>query len=805
MPMRPLRGLRASPGAIVLAFATLTLAIAAATTTFSVVDAIVLRRLPFPDDGRLVAISRVSIADPTPQVVAPQDFYAWHEGTSSFESLGAVAAWTPSRIGPAGQQATVVTSRATSSLFDVLRVRPALGSLFTPDHERAGNDLVALISDRIWVRHFGADPAVVGTMVSFGRQSRRVLGVMPPGFTYPIGTDAPSDVWIPLVPRDSERDPAFGGRSRYMAVVGRLRPDVTLAQARADVDRVRDRAEAEYPASGWKDVRARTVLLRDHIVGPAKGWMLLVLGAVTLVLLVACANVANLLLARATSRQRDLAIRRALGASRGRLFVNTLTGSLGLAAASTTAGVIVASWGVDLARTHLPAGLARASDIALDLRVLTAACAAAAVTALLCGLAPAWQASRADVVTLMKGGPPIAGLAGAGRLRSLFLVAEVAFVAVLLVGTTLLITSFARVSQVDLGFEPRNFVGFQISPRVDASDDDQRREALRLFYATVLDAVSRVPGIAAAGVVDGGHYLGGGTVQYPIAGFGSGRGDDMVEVRAISPGYLQASGMQLIRGRALVETDAANGSRVALVNDIVAARFFRDQDPVGRTIDLGGPIEIVGVVRVVRTAGPEVAERPQLFTPLAQHPQAGGFGTPVVAFRLSAPAEAVMPALQAALQDVLPASTRLPAPISFEEALNRLTAQRRFTAGLMSAFGLLALLIGAAGVYAVMSFVVAQRTRELGIRVAIGASASRVLRTVLAQAGRHLAVGLVVGVIAARALSSVIGSLLFDVQPNDTSVYLIAAAVLLGAGLAAAIVPAVRATRVDPLTALRTE
>jgi len=800
-----LRLLRSSGGTVALAFATLTLAIAVGTTTFSVVDAIVLRRLPFPDEDRLVAISRVDASTPAPRAVTPQDFFAWQAETSSFASLGAAAASSSLPFGPAGQEERLRTFRATSSFFDALGVRPVVGRVFTAEHERPGSDGVVLISHRLWVRHFGADPAAVGTAVTFGRDSRQILGVMPPEFTYPVGVDAFTDVWIPFVPRASERDPASRGRSYYLQVVGRLRADATLEQARAEVETVRNRMAADYRSSGWRDQRAQVLPLRDHIIGPAKGWMLLVLGAVGLVLLVACLNVANLLLVSATSRQRDLAVRTALGASRGRLFRNVLLESVMLGAASAGAGVLMAVWGVDLVRAFLPEGIARASDIAVDSRVLTMACVAAAATALVSGVLPAWHTSRADVVTLIKGDAASGMLAIGGRLRSLFLVVEVAFVATLLVATVLLVSSFVRVSRVDLGFEPRDLLSFRLEPRLDRSDADRYRDAANVVFEDVIDRVSRIPGVVAAGVYDGGQPLGGGYVRYSIAGWGSESGDDQVDMRAISPGYIEAAGMRVLSGRPLLSSDVANGPHVALVNDVVARRYFPDRDPVGQMIDFRGPIEIVGVVGAVRISGPEVDPRPELFMPIAQHPQPTGFAGPILVVRLSPAAETIVPAIQAALQDVLPTSPQAREPFSFEQALGRLTAQRRFSAGLMSVFGALALLIGAAGVYAVMAFVVAQRTREIGIRIAVGASAGRVLRTVLAQAGRHLVLGLTLGLLAAWAASGIFSSVLFEVQPTDPIVYALAAAVLLAIGLAASIVPAMRATRVDPLVALRTE
>jgi predicted permease len=373
------------------------------------------------------------------------------------------------------------------------------------------------------------------------------------------------------------------------------------------------------------------------------------------------------------------------------------------------------------------------------------------------------------------------------------------------VATSLLVSSFVRVIQVDLGFEPRSLMGFRLDLGLEGADDERLRQLAQTRVAEVIERVSGIPGVVAAGVYDGGTPLTSSGVRYSIAGFGSESGEDMVDMRAISPGYVQAAGMRIVQGRPLLESDVAAGPRVALVNDVVARRFFPGQDPVGRTIDFRGPVEIVGVVGAVRVAGPEVAPPPELFMPLAQHPQPPGFGTPMVVVRLAVPPQAAVPAIQAALHDVLPPSPQAREPFSFEQTLGRLTAQRRFSAGLMSVFGALALLIGAAGVYAVMTFVVAQRTREIGIRIAVGASAGRVLRTVLAQAGRHLVIGLALGLLAAWAASGSFSSVLFEVQPTDPVAYVLAAAVLVAIGLLAAIVPAMRATRVDPLVALRAE
>lgn len=794
-------------GTLVIAFLTLTLAISAATTTFSIVDAVALRRLPFPDDDRLVAIARVSARNPQPGVVAPQDYLGWRDGTTAFAALGATAGWRASRLPMMEAGETLTTRRMTANFFDVLGVSPMIGRSFTPDEELEGaTPLVAVISHRLWTMHFAGDPGVLGRSVSLGREERRIVGVMPPGFTYPVGRQTVTDIWIPWVPRAAERDPASGGRGFYLDVVGRLRDGVTLAQAKAEVDRVRD-AMAENPRSSWAGTRAHTVPLKDFVIGPAKAWMVLALGAVAAVLLVACANVANLLLVRAAPRQRDLAVRAALGASRGRLVRGVLVESLGLALASAAAGVLVSVWGVDVVRAALPDGVARASDIAINLRVLGAAALAAVATALVCGLAPASQMSRVDVVTLIKGDGAAdrTGLRGGTRLRSLLLVAEVALVVMLIVGASLFVTSFIRVMEVDLGFAPDGLVAFPVDVGVKAKDPDEQNETSRVLLAGVIDRVMALPGVAAAGIYEGGRPLGGGGVQYSIEGFGSGRGDDMVEMRAISPGYVDAARMQVLSGRPILASDAVGGPRVALVNDVIASRYFPDRDPVGQRFDFRGPVEIVGVVRAVRAAGPEVDPRPEIFFPLTQHPRNWSAGLPLVVIRIDGALGPVMPALQAALRDVQPQAETARQPFLYAEALGRLTAQRRFSAGLMTVFGVLALVIGAAGVYAVMAFVVGRRTREIGIRIAFGASPSRVIAVVLSEAGRHLAVGLAVGLLAAWILSSGLAAVLFGVSTSEPIVYGVAATIVALVGLMAALIPAIRATGVDPAVTLRVE
>jgi hypothetical protein len=358
---------------------------------------------------------------------------------------------------------------------------------------------------------------------------------------------------------------------------------------------------------------------------------------------------------------------------------------------------------------------------------------------------------------------------------------------------------------VDLGFEPEGLIAFPVDVGVRVADADEQNEIERVFLAGVIDRVMAVPGVGAAGIYEGGLPLGGSSVRYSIDGFGSESGEDMVEMRAISPGYLDAARMEVVSGRPILVSDVVGGARVALVNDVVARRYYAEQDAVGQVIDFRGPIEIVGVVRAVRAGGPEIDPRPEIFFPLTQHPRNWSAGQPMAVVRIDGPTASVVPSLQAALRDVQPELDAARAPFFYAEALARLTEQRRFSAGLMTVFGVLALAIGAAGVYAVMAFVVARRTREIGIRVAVGASSTRVLLVVLSQAGRHLGAGLALGLLAAWALSRGLDSVLFGVSATDPLVYLAAATVVAVIGVAAAAIPAIRASRIDPVVALRAE
>jgi predicted permease len=803
------RGLRAAPGTTGLALLILTVGIAAATVTFSVVDAVALRRLPLPDPGRLVTIARVERVSSRPEVVALQDFFTWQAETPALAGLAAVAGGGTLPLGVGTETDSLAAWRITANLLDVVGVRPALGLGFTAQHEVAGQDRVVILSHALWTRRFGGDPGVIGRQVTFGKEHRQVVGVMPKGFTYPIGVERAADVWVPLVPRPQERDHSYSGRSYYSQLVGRLRAGATIDQVRAQVARATAAVVAAYPNQVyWKDSWPVVMPLHDLVVGPAYRWLVLVLGAVVLVLIIAYVNVANLLLARATVRARELAMRAALGASRARIARMLVLESLMLSLAAAGAGIALARAGVSIATANLPAGLARASTVALDLRVLGVAIAAAIVTGIVFGAMPAWAGSRADVVSVMKqGGGAIGAGRGRARWQRLLLVAELAFVVTLLVATALFVTSFINFVRTDLGFARRNLVGFQVSsPSLAAVPEVERYAAATAFVSDVLSRAGAVPGVAGAALVDGGLPLFGNMSSYSvdIPGYGKTTGADSMVLRAVTADYFDVMGMRFVSGRTFDGTEHPGSATVVIINEEAARRFFGGRNPVGESFTFRGPTSIVGVVRSVRVRGPDVALQPEMFFPLLQDPTRGNAVEGDLVVRLVSNNAGLVGAVQSALQAATGAA-RPPQPKDFDAQFRSRTADRRFNASLMAIFGALALAMGAAGVFGLTSFVVAQQTKSIGVRVALGATAGRIFRGVLAQSGRVLLAGLTLGLLGGWAVSRLLASVMFGVTGREVWLYGVVAGAIGATSLLATLLPARRASRVDPLVALRTD
>jgi putative ABC transport system permease protein len=805
------RSFRSNPGFTVVALIVLTLGIGATTAIFSVVDAVVLRGLPFDEQHRLVAVGQRPAAMPTSgalardparlMFVAPQNYRDWAAQQQVFESIAAVASgWLTLRL-PGVEPESLVPQRVTADFFKVLRVSPALGRTFTVDNETAGNDRVALLSDALWRRRFGADPQIVGRVIPLelleggsgtDEAGYEVIGVMPPDFAYPVGAARPTDIWTPYVvpERDRLRDPTQ--RSTYLQVIARLKPDVALMQAQAQMDQIAAALELAHPA--WnKDSRIGVRPLVDHFIGAQiRSWLLMLLAAVVMLLLIACANIASLLLARATVRHRDLAVRAALGASWWRLVRQLLTESLVLSAAGAACGVVLAWWAVDVLRAAMPDGVPRVTTIALDFRVLGTAVAVSVATGLLSGIGPALQAARPNLSRAMRDSGRSGDSPLRQRLRNSLVIAEVSLAIVLLVGAALFIGSFVALMRIDPGFDTTHVLTAQISPRVGSASAPADHAAA---LAEVVDRVGTLPGVEHAALLLGQLPLTDGirSRSFPLP---DGK-IAMLSIKSVSPGYHAVLRIPLRRGRFFDATDRAGASPVVILNEAAVAKYFPGEDPIGRMFNGAA---IVGVVGDARQNGVERDTIPEMYSPLAQGRVSGA----ELLVRTAGDPYDSLRAVRAAVYAVLP-DVPLRNVTTIEEMFSRRMAQRRLNMLLLGLFGLLGLTIAGAGMYGLMAFVVVQKTREIGVRMALGASRGRVVGTVVAHALALVGVGIAAGSSLAWYLSETARAFLFGVGPTDPRAFAVAAISLLAAAAVATIVPAWRAASVDPVSALRAE
>jgi predicted permease len=797
------RSLRATPSFTAVALTVLTLGIGASTAIFSVVDAVALRGLPFDDAARLVAVSETSTKTGRASSVAAPNFVDWRAQQDVFEDLGAISFVGGFSVRDSGQPEDLRAMRMTASLLHVLRVSPRLGPGFTAANEVDGNNHVLILSDGLWRRRFGADPHVIGKTMTFDTGTWEIVGVMPPGFTYPLTSEKPAAIWVPyVVPADQKV--RGNSRSYYLQVVGRLKPGVTIERARARMQQINDGLATQFP-KWFRDRGISVVNLHESLVGQVRSWMLLLLGSVAFVLLIACVNVANLMLARATSRGREIGIRAALGATRWQLARGLLVESLMLSVAGACGGVVVAWWGVQILHNALPANLPHISAIAVDLRVLGATALASVVTGVLCGLVPAFQFSRPDVANaLREGGRSSTAGVVRQRLRTTLVVAEVALAVVLLVGAGLFVSSFVRLMRIDLGLDYHNVLTVPVYANFDFSNKDARERGFahaQILVPAVVERVRQIPGVDVASALANGLPLSGSWSRNSVKVPGREKefdGDDSVDVREVTADYLKAVRIPLLRGRYFTDADNKTSAPVILLSEFSAKRYFPDRDALGATIGVYGDRTVVGIVGSLRLGGPETEVRPESYLPMAQGTIAGAD----LVLRTSGDPLSVLPAVKAAIWSVDPTLTIADAQ-TLEEFLQRLIAQRRFNMLLLSLFGVLAIVIAAVGIYGVMAYIVEQRTQEIGVRMALGALPGRILRMVLGRAAVFMMAGLALGLAGAWGLARFVASFLFKVQPHDPVVYALVALVLLTAGLIAAFLPARRAASVDPLVALR--
>jgi putative ABC transport system permease protein len=762
------------------------------------------RPLPYPQSDRIVSIGEQRVRESRAHgPVAPADFFDWRRESRSFAAMAMIDEPRMNLSG-GGEPEQLSAITASPGFLSVLGVAPAIGRDMRADEEIAGKERVVLLGDGFWRRRFGADRAIVGRSITLNDRPYSVIGVLPASFWWTTR----ADVVIPFAAFDS----VTSNRGlHYVRVVARLAPGVTPARAQAELDSIGSALGERYPSENAGHM-PHAVRLQDELVRGVRPALLVLLGAVGLVLLIACANVATLLLARATGRQREIGVRVALGAARGRLVRQMLTESLLLALAGGAAGVLIASWSLTAFQALLPTEFTSLPGIAaarIDERVLSVALIVATATGLAFGVAPAFAASDvrpgAALSDHTRGG---GSGARSWRMRAALVVAEMALSLVLLVGAGLLIVSFKHLLDVPPGFAPDQLIAAATTLPATKYDTHAR---ITGFYEAMLERVRAMPGVVNAGAVAGLPFGGqDARTAVQIEGRVPPPGErTRAHPRLVSAAYLQTLGVPVVRGRALTERDAAGAPNVVLINTAAARRYWANEDPIGRRIAFGSDrdpiwLEIVGVAGDVKFDGLDAEVEPEVYVPYLQPvltSLARGMGLTLVV-RTSADAASLAPMLRTAA-----AAIDRNQPIGAVRPMERLIADsvapRRLNLWLVSAFAGLALALTAAGLYGVMAYLVAQRTHEIGVRMALGASRARVLAMMLRQVGTLTAIGIAVGLAAALVLTRWLASLLFGVSARDPLVYAGVSAVLALVALAAVAIPTARAARVDPLLALR--
>ena len=790
--------MRRTPGMAAVAVITLALGIGANTAIFSVVHGVLLVPLPLHDpDGLMVIWERNIPRQRHTNVVSPGNYLHWRDLNQSFADIGAVSLTLRTTLTGAGDPVEIPTQLATANIFAVAGVAPRLGRTFDVDEDRPESHVV-IISDRLWRQRFSADPSVVGRTVTLDSEETRIVGVMPPQFSL---LDADVGIWQPLGLTEASRTP----RGRWLIAFGRLRSGVDRQHAQADMDRVSAEMTRRFPAfnTGWA---INVVPVTEQVTGGVRSALLLLLAAVAGVLLIACANVANLLLARATGRQRELALRAALGAPRGRLVRQLLGESLALASAGGLAGLALAWIAIRVLRVVVAdrVPIPRLDSIALDPVTLAFTGAIALLSGLVFGTAPALAAARADLQDRLKEGGRTGTGARGQRTRGLLVVAELALALLLLVGAGLLLRSFARLMATNPGFDTARTVTMHVSlPSNDYPTDVARVNLFRDLFARV----ESLPGVRAAGGVSFLPLTGlGAATSFAIEGrpappIGQ---EPTADVRAVAHDYFEAMGIRLVRGRLFTDRETPETAHVVIINETLAREFWPGGDPIGQRLAVSwtgtGSDEIIGVVTDVRHAGLDVSPRPMIYWP---H-QRSAYSSMAIAVRTDLDPVSVVSAVVGEIRQI---DARLPvADIrTLDEVVSRSVSTRRATMLMLGLLAGVAVTLAAVGIFGVLACMVAQRTQELGVRMALGADRATLLRLVVGHALRLSIAGVALGAALALALVRFMRGLLYGIEPSDPVTFVAVAAMLTIVALGAALVPALRATRVDPLVALRAE
>jgi putative ABC transport system permease protein len=794
-----------NPGFTTVAVVTLSLGIGANTAIFTLVNAVLLRQLPFKTADRLVWIWSVRQESDSRPFTLPE-FIDYRDQNQTFEGLAAFSAWN-ANLTDAGDAERIQGARVSANLFQLLGVEAQTGRTLLPEDDRPGNQHVVVLSYGLWQRRFGADMGVTGKTLTLNGEAYTVVGVLPQKFFFPI-RDA--ELGIPLAP---EADPLRNVRTsvNFLRFVGRLKPNVTREQAEDEMNRINRELRAQYGVAYAGKVGVRLVPLFDEVVGGCRLALWILFGAVALVMLIACANLANLFLVRAASRHKEIAIRIALGATGWRVIRQLLTESLILALVGGLLGLALAAWGVDLLLALVPTDLPRVAEVSLDARALGFTCSLSLLAGLTFGLAPAWQTTRVDTNAELKAeGRGSTGGATKNRLRRLFVTSQVALSLVLLIGAGLFIKSFLRLQEVKPGFDTRNVLVARLSlPKTYAT-----RESVSAFIDQLLPRLKGLPGVKSVGAVSqlplGGVFT---SIPFTIVGRADERQEasPSAEYAVATPDYFRTMGIPLVTGREFSDQDTANTPLVAVISSALARRFWPDASPVGAHLRIDdndtGPreAEIVGVVGDVKHSSLESAPTDEIYLPFRQiHEDNIGLvrntqfwvmrtdGDPLLL------ANSVQREIQAINREIPASNTK-----SMEQYLSASIAPRRFNLLLLSVFAAAALLLAVSGLYGVMAYTVSQRTQEIGVRMALGARPVNILKLMLGQGLKMALMGIVAGLVAAFFCTRLLSHLLFNVDATDPATFICVPLLLVVVALLASLIPAWKASKVDPIIAMR--
>ena len=810
------RMLARKPGFTIIAVLTLALGIGANTAIFSAINTVLLAPLPYSEPETIVTVwqTRPAAREGRRRVPALStgDFWEWRNETRTMEYLAAYSQTTLTLTGH-GDPVRMTGARVSADMFPLLRVAPRHGRLLTREEEAPGNDRVVLLSHATWENRFGSSEAIIGGPITLDSNPYIVAGVMPPEFNFP---DKATEFWVPFAIKPADRS---GDEHMVMMipVLGRLREGVSTTQAEAEGTALLQRLGAEFPEydSEASDAEIQLVTLHERVIGPVRPALLILMGAVGLVLLIACANVANLLLTRAAARQKEMSIRAALGAGRMRIIRQMLTESVVLSLLGGVLGVVFAVWGTYAIVGLDPGNIPRLSEVEIDMTVLGYALGLSLLTSFVFGLAPAYRTSRSDLVHALKEGGARASsglrLFGRNRTRSLLVVAEIALALILLVGAGLLIRSFATLAGQDPGYNPSGMLTMTINlPRARYPEGSMHTE----FYRQLLEGTRSLPGVESVGATNfmplvpmrvrmsftiEGRPPAVDPADDPVAGF-----------RLVSPGFFQAMGIPLRDGRTFGDNDRAGSPRVAVISEALARQNFSDENPIGQRLSLMGPepFEVIGVVGDIRPRGLDSDPAPEIYLAYEQTSEmltgGGRMASMTLVVRTAGDPLALLPALrgqvttldpQVPIYDVMPMDQRVSDSV----------ATPRFYTVLLGAFAGLALVLSSIGIYGVLAYHVEQSTHEIGLRMALGAQQRDVRRLVLQQGALLAGIGVTVGLVGAFATARFLSSLLFGITPTDPASFIGVAALLSLVAMTAAYLPARKATQVDPMVALRYE